>query len=89
MCLGSKECKVHVQLVHDTTEVFLSTCSVVFETGISSHTIAVYAKRDFIDDGDKLVTIQIAVVEGSNAADWNSHEKIQDIQVRYDKNYFF
>ena len=81
VCSGNDDCKVDVQLIHDTTEVFLNTCSVTFQKGVTSHTIEVHAKRDFIDDGNKVVTINIAVVHGSNAADWQNHEDIKEIQV--------
>ena len=82
VCSESNDCKVQVQLVHDTTEIFLTTCSVTFRNGSSFHTIEVHAKRDFIDDGNKVATIRIGVVEGSNALDWQNHLAINDLKVR-------
>ena len=86
VCSGSNDCKVQVQLAHDTTEIFLSTCSVTFGNGSSFHTIEVHAKRDFIDDGNKAVNLKIAVVEGSNALDWQNHLAINDLKVRTSLN---
>ena len=82
VCPGNDECTVQAQLVHDTTEILLTACSVTFKGAVSSQSIEIHAKRDFIDDGNKVVTIKIAVVEGSNALDWQNHEEIKDLQVR-------
>ena len=82
VCSGNNDCKVQVQLVHDTTEILLTTCSVTFRNESSFHTIEVHAKRDFIDDGSKFVTIKVAVAESSNALDWQNHLAINDLKVR-------
>ena len=81
VCSQNYECSVQVQLIHDTSEIFLTSCSVTFKKDISSHTIKIYAKRDFIDDGNKVVTIKISIVKSANLPDWQSHEEFSDIQV--------
>ena len=82
VCSGYDECSVQVQLIHDTSEVLLTSCSVEFKKGIFSHVIEVYGKRDFIDDGNKDVTIKIAIVKSADLPDWQNHEEFSNIQVR-------
>ena len=81
VCSGNDECKVQVQMVHDTSEIFLTSCLVTFKKGISFHTIEIYAKRDFIDDGNKVVPIRISIADGSNAVDWQNHKEFNEIKV--------
>ena len=82
VCSRGHDCKVQVQLVHDTTEIFLTRCSVSLRNRSSTHTVEVHAKRDSIDDGNKIVTIKIAVVNDSNAMDWQNYLAIDDLKVR-------
>eukprot|EP00795_Rhopilema_esculentum_P008755 gene8755-14781_t len=81
VCSGSKQCSVRLYISHDNPEILLSTCSVLLDNKRSSQTIEVHAKRDFIDDGDKSVTLKMAIDQDTNATDWLSHQEFDNINI--------
>ena len=81
VCSGSKQCSVRLYISHDNPEILLSTCSVLLDNKRSSQTIEVHAKRDFIDDGDKSVTLKMAIDQDTNATDWLTHQEFDIINV--------
>ena len=83
VCQNSKICSVLVDLGQDNTQNFLDLCTIVFKPGAANQTqsVEVTAKRDFINDGDRIMVLKVNVLEHIDPVDWNQHRKIPDIQV--------
>lgn len=80
-------CQVLVDLGQDNSQNFLDLCTVIFKTGPANQTksVEVYAKRDFVDDGDRLMVLKVDVLEHIDPVDWNQHRHVPNIQVTFNE----
>eukprot|EP00794_Sanderia_malayensis_P012364 gene12364-13634_t len=83
VCEQNKACSVLVDLGQDNTQNFLDLCTIVFKPGPAgqSRIVEVVAKRDFINDGDRMMILKVDVLEHIDPVDWNQHKPVPNIQI--------
>ena len=83
VCEKSLRCQVLVDLGQDNTQNFLDLCTIIFKNGPANQTrsVEVYAKRDFVNDGNKQMVLKVDVLKHIDPVDWNQHRMIPNIQV--------
>ena len=83
ICRSSATCSLAVNVLQDNYDIFLSKCSLDMKSNdkAQSLTLEVNAKRDFVNDGDKVVKLKLTVKANADVADWVGHKELQDITV--------
>jgi len=83
LCRSSATCSLAVNVLQDNYDIFLSKCSLDMKNNDKAQTLTleVNAKRDFVNDGDKVVKLKITVKANAEVADWVGHKELQDITI--------
>ena len=74
---------LQVQFSSSNSEALLNTCLIDFLQSEANHTkkLEVYGKRDFINDGDQVMTLWPSLVTSANPLHWRRHRRLPNFQV--------
>ncbi|XP_065651893.1 von Willebrand factor D and EGF domain-containing protein isoform X3 [Hydra vulgaris] len=81
---GTENCNVLLELGQTKTDSFVDYCSLMFKPGPAGQKqeIEVVAKRDFVDDGNQKMFLQLFVPDHVDPVDWNCHKQITDVEIK-------
>ena len=81
---GINNCDLLVELHQTNDQAFNDYCALKFKPGKAGQTqeFNITAKRDFVDDGDKIMIIKLKIIFNIGLSDWNKHIAIPNIKVR-------
>ena len=73
-----------VEVGQSNNQALFNFCKLQFGPGQAGQTkeLEVTAKRDFVDDGDKIMLLKVHIPFNFDVNDWNDYIAIPDIKVR-------